>query len=164
MKFAFVSSQKVDLEEKMKRAKTAINQHSSANALVGFSPIPFSDAPILIASQMGMIIRIAKIYNLDSLNVKSFMANTGTSLIVSNLGKSAVASLLKFIPVVGTVVGGLINASVAGIITYAMGTSLNTIFYKISNKALLGDKKGTQEILENFEEVFKQEFNTEFRK
>ena len=38
-----------------------------------------------------------------------------------SLGKSAVGNILKVIPVVGTVTGGMVNASVAVAITEALG-------------------------------------------
>ena len=164
LKFAFISSQVLNYEAKFKEAKKIILQHTSGNAIVGFSPIPFSDAPILVASQIGMLARIIKLYEINGFDLKTFMGSTGTGLIISNLGKSAVASLLKFIPLVGTVAGGLINASVASAITFAMGTSLNVILKKIFMNILKSDQKAINSIIENFESIFSEEFSSQFKK
>lgn len=163
LKFAFISSQVLNYEAKFKEGKSIVLQHTTGNALVGFSPIPFSDAPVLVLSQTGMLVRIVKLYDIGGFDIKTFMSGTGASLVISNLGKSIVASLLKFIPGVGTIVGGVINASVAGAITFAMGTSLNVILNKLFVNVLKDDKKGINSIIENFDSVFSKEFNNQFK-
>jgi uncharacterized protein (DUF697 family) len=124
LKYAFTASQILNYESKFNQAKSIINQHTAGNSIIGFTPIPFSDAPILIGSQIGMITRIMRLYNLSEINVGSFMQSTGTGIVVSNFAKAAVGSLLKFIPIIGTAIGGAINAGVAGAITFSMGTAL----------------------------------------
>ena len=162
LKYAFVSSQVLNYEAKYKEGRNIILQHTTGNAAVAFTPIPFSDAPILIASQVGMFARIVKLYEVNSFDIKSFMGTTGTGLIISNFGKSAVASILKFIPGVGTIVGGIINASVASTITFAMGTSLNVILKKLFVDILNGDQNEVKSIIEDFEFIFSEEFINQF--
>jgi small GTP-binding protein len=164
LKYAFTASQILNYEAKFNQAKSIINQHTLGNSSVGFSPIPFSDAPILIASQIGMITRIIKLYNLSELNIDSFMASTGAGLVVSNLAKSVVGSVFKFIPGIGTVVGGIINALVAGTITFSMGTALNILLRKITIEYLKGDIEKVASSLSNFSELFKNQFGEEFKK
>ena len=86
---------------------------------VGFSPIPFSDAFLLVPVQLTMMSRLHKIFG------QSWSESLGKSLtkelVVVSLGKSAVGNILKVIPVVGTVTGGMVNASVAVAITEALG-------------------------------------------
>jgi small GTP-binding protein len=160
----FISAQILNYEAKYNKAKNIILQHTSGNALVGFTPIPFSDAPVLIMSQIGMLSRIISLYDIKAFDLKSFMATTGTGLIISNFGKSAVASLLKFIPVIGTVAGGIINAGVAGAITFAMGTSLNVILNKLYINILKDNQENINFILSNFDQIFSDEFNQQFKK
>lgn len=160
----FISAQILNYEAKYNKAKNIILQHTSGNALVGFTPIPFSDAPVLIASQVGMLSRIISLYDIKSFDLKSFMGTTGTGLIISNLGKSAVASLLKFIPGIGTIVGGIINAGVAGTITFAMGTSFNVILNKLYINILKDNQENINSILSNFDQIFSDEFNHQFKK
>ncbi len=162
LKYAFISSQVINYEAKYKEGKNIILQHTSGNAIVGFSPIPFSDAPILIASQIGMLARIIKLYEINGFDLKTFMSTTGTGLVISNFGKSAVASILKFIPGVGTLIGGIINAGVASALTFAMGTSLNIILKKLFIDIIKGNKNGVNNIMNNFESIFSKEFSNQF--
>ncbi len=163
LKLAFISSQVLSYDAKHQQAKSIINQHTIANSAVGFTPIPFSDAPILIVSQIGMLTRIIKLYGLSEINIGNFMTTTGAGLVVSNLGKTIVGSLLKFIPGFGTVVGGAINAAVSGAITYSMGTALNVILRKLTINVLNGNSKNVDEVLSNFSSIFKAQFAEEFQ-
>ncbi|GHU31609.1 hypothetical protein FACS1894172_06800 [Spirochaetia bacterium] len=69
-----------------------------------------------------MIVGIAAIYGIHV--GKAAIASLTTSTAISSFGKSAAGSLLKLIPGLGTFVGGVINALVAGVITGAIGTAL----------------------------------------
>lgn len=163
LKEAFISAQQLNLEAKYDSAKSIVLQHTAGNAMVGGSPIPFSDAPLLILSQAGMIGRIVNLYGIDKVGISDFMKSTGSSLIIGNLGKSIAGNLLKFIPGIGTVIGGLINATVASAITYSMGTATNMILYKILSNQLAGEKDTVTEILENFGPQFKELFKEAFK-
>lgn len=125
-KIAFVSAQKADLESKKEFAIRAIHQHSTGAFATGFAPIPVSDAPLLIANQFALIARILHIYNLQSF--KGIFSNLIISKIVGQAltrsGMYLASSLLKLLPVVGTIVGGAINGTVAASITYALGLSI----------------------------------------
>lgn len=162
LKEAFIASQHVNLEAKFEKAKTIVLLHSAANALVGGSPIPFSDAPILIVSQAGMIGRIVNLYGIEKFGIIDFMKGAGGGLVVSNLGRSIAGNLIKIIPGVGTVIGGLINAAVASAITYGMGTATNMIMHEILKSQLAGEKDKVTEILENFDPMFKDYFTKAF--
>ena len=52
------------------------------------------------------------------------------STLVSTIGKSAVGNILKMIPGVGTIMGGVINAGVAVTFTEAMGFGVANAFEK----------------------------------
>jgi len=163
LKDAFISAQQSNLELKFERAKSIVYQHSTANVVVGASPIPFSDAPLLIASQSGMIARIVNLYDLESVGMQEFLAGTGAGIIVSNLAKSLVGNLLKFIPGFGTLIGGAINGAVAGAITFAMGSATNLILHKVLRHRLEGNKSEVKNILDNFGPMFKELFNESFK-
>lgn len=164
LKYAFTASQILNYESKFNEAKSIINQHTAGNSIIGFTPIPFSDAPILIASQIGMITRIMRLYNLSEINVGSFMQSTGTGIVVSNFAKAAVGSLLKFIPIIGTAIGGVINAGVAGTITFSMGTALNILLRKITIDYLKGNTQMVESSVNNFSELYKNQFGEAFKK
>ena len=89
----------------------------------GFAPIPFSDAALLVPTQVGMIAGITVIFGLDISKsfLTSFVSTTIGSAGATVLGKTIVSNLLKFIPGVGTVVGGMISGTTAGLITTALG-------------------------------------------
>lgn len=106
-------------EETKKRSHATVHAASLTSAIIGLSPIPFSDAFLLVPIQLTMMARLHKIYG------QKFSENLGESLarelVIVGLGRSAVGNLLKFIPAVGTVAGAAINAVVASTITQALG-------------------------------------------
>ena len=61
LKDAFISAQKVNLDEKWNRAHEIILKHSAISGVIGLIPIPFADAPILVVNECGMIIEILHI-------------------------------------------------------------------------------------------------------
>ena len=161
---AFISAQKVNLDEKWNRAHEVILQHIAGASIIAFIPIPFSDAPILVANQFGMISRILYIYDLGGLE-NMFKGGTIQSIIgplVSNLAKSLVANIFKFLPGIGAIVGGTINAAVATLITLSLGEAVNISCYKLYESILNGN--------ENIEEQMKmfgdmvQKYATEYFK
>ena len=161
---AFISAQKVNLDEKWDRAHEVILQHIAGASIIAFIPIPFSDAPILVANQFGMISRILYIYDLGGLE-NMFKGGTIQSIIgplVSNLAKSLVANIFKFLPGIGAIVGGTINAAVATLITLSLGEAVNISCYKLYESILNGN--------ENIEEQMKmfgdmvQKYATEYFK
>lgn len=146
---AFISAQKVNLKEKWNRAHSVIVQHIAGAGIVAFIPIPFSDAPILVANQMGMIARILYIYDLGGLE-NMLKGGAGGGIIgqlISNLGKTLAVNILAFIPGIGTLVKGLINGGVATLLTSALGEAVNISCYKIYESVLNGN--------ENIEEQMK---------
>jgi uncharacterized protein (DUF697 family)/GTP-binding protein EngB required for normal cell division len=134
----FVSALRAGLNEKHTQADITIGISVAAAATVGASPIPFSDAALLIPIQTGMIVKILSLYGIkiaDS-SIISIVGSVGVSV----LGKSVAGSLLKLIPGIGSIVGGVINASVAGIITGAIGKAISEICYTQCVDMLNGKK------------------------
>lgn len=146
---AFISAQKVNLKEKWNRAHSVIVQHVAGAFAVGFVPVPFADAPILVANQMGMIARILYIYDLGGL--ENMLKGESVSVIIgqlmSTLGKTLAVNILAFIPGIGTLVKGLISGGVATLLTSALGEAVNISCYKIYESVLNGN--------ENIEEQMK---------
>lgn len=139
---AFISAQKVNLKEKWNRAHSVIVQHIAGAGIVAFIPIPFSDAPILVANQMGMIARILYIYDLGGLE-NMLKGGAGGGIIgqlMSNLGKTLAVNILAFIPGIGPLIKGLISGGVATLLTSALGEAVNISCYKIYESVLNGNK------------------------
>lgn len=106
-------------EETRKKCHTTVHAASLTAAIIGCSPIPFSDAFLLVPVQLTMMARLHKIFG------QSWSESLGKSLskelVIVGLGRSAVGNVLKFIPAVGTVTGAAINATVASTITESLG-------------------------------------------
>ncbi|WP_414839748.1 YcjF family protein [Carnobacterium sp. TMP28] len=106
-------------EETRKKCHKTVHAASLTAVIIGFSPIPFSDAFLLVPVQLTMMARLHKIFG------QSWSESLGKSLskelIIVGLGRSAVGNILKFIPVVGSVAGAAINATVASTITESLG-------------------------------------------
>lgn len=150
LKFAFIKSQRVSLEKKWDMAHKYIKQHCIGAFTVGFTPIPMSDAPILVANEMALLARILHLYDLGNLSdtLKTMGLSSFFGSLLSAGGKAAVGALLKLIPGVGTLVGGLISGSVGSVITAAFGEATSRVAYGISKAQL--DGVDTSEMIRNF--------------
>ena len=117
---AFYAAQTVNTElklkavmEKKEQANTIILAATGAAALVGATPIPFSDALLLGPGQLVMIGSLAALYDQKEEIIKHAIL----PVIARTGGLMAVSTLTKFLPFVGSV----INAGVASALTGAMG-------------------------------------------
>ena len=96
-----------------------IHTAAAAAAATAASPIPFSDAALLIPIQTTMI---TSLYKANGANISRGVVDGALkATMVSGLGKSLAGNLLKFIPGVGTIAGGTINATVSVAFTEALG-------------------------------------------
>ena len=106
-------------EDIRKKCHRTIHAASLTAAIIGCSPIPFSDAILLVPVQITMMARLHKIFGQSW--TKSLAKSMSKELIVVGLGKSAVGNIMKIIPAVGIVAGAAVNATVASVITEALG-------------------------------------------
>lgn len=115
--------QKASLKSKKRAAQAAVAAAVASSFGEGFVPIPFADATLLIPTQVTMIAGITAIFGMDiSKNfLTAFVSATIGSAGATVLGKTIVSNLLKLIPGVGTVVGGMISGTTAGLLTTALG-------------------------------------------
>lgn len=118
---ALTAAQKINMERKRKEAMAITGSASTAAAAAGAVPIPFSDAFLLVPIQLGMMGGVAAVYGIDL--DKATIASVAATAAATTAGKTVVTGLLKFIPGVGMLVGGAINATIAGAFTMAMGTA-----------------------------------------
>ena len=137
LRFSYLSVSNRNLDEKEEAAQTIITQHISAAFATGFSPIPFSDAPLLLANQAGMLTRICSVWDLEYI-VKTLIASGLIGSVMSTLGKTIAGNILKWIPGLGTLAGGMINGTVAAALTYALGTATNKLCRTMSEYQLNG--------------------------
>ena len=149
------------LAEKKRYAQAAVATAAAASVGEGAAPIPFSDCALLIPTQLTMIVSITVVFGFD-VN-KSILAALLTSTIGSGgatvLGKTVVSGLLKLIPGAGSVIGGVISAGTAGVITTALGEAyigvLELVFRGEMSINDLGTKKGKDTMSQLFKEQLK---------
>ncbi|WKS95428.1 GTPase [Riemerella columbina] len=158
VKLGFIVAQKANLKLKRKKADNAIKLAAAAAIAVAASPIPISDAPLLLGVQTTMAMRIFSIYGLNY-GISDVVKNVIGNQVVSMIGKTLAGNLLKLIPLVGSIAGALINATVASTITYSIGYALIKISEKIVNEQLEGtfNESAVKELLTNgtFESLIK---------
>lgn len=84
----------------------------------GLIPVPFLDLAAVTAVQLDMLKQLAKLYGAD------FSDNSGKAWISAIVGTSLAgigSSLLKNIPIVGSILGGVSMSLFAGASTYGVG-------------------------------------------
>lgn len=116
---AITAAQRIDFDRKRERADRALKAATAAATTAGASPIPFSDAAILVPLQIGMMASIAVTYGIPL--ERSTAASLAATAAATTAGRSLVTNMIKFVPGAGTAVAAPISATVAGTFTYAMG-------------------------------------------
>lgn len=147
------------LEEKKRRAQAAVATAAVVAAGEGATPIPFSDCTLLIPTQLGMIASITVIFGFD-VNKSIITALLSSSIGAGGatiLGKTVVTNLIKFIPGAGTVVGGVISAGTAGVITAALGEAYIGIMELVFKGDMSIDDLGTKKGKDAMSTLFKKQ-------
>ncbi len=122
---ALVAAQKIDPARKAAAANRAVNAATAAAAAAGFTPIPMADAAILVPIQIGMMAKIANIYDIPM--ERATIASLAATTVTTQTGRAAATGLLKLVPGVGTIAGGAITGGVAGTVTYAVGQAWHRV-------------------------------------
>lgn len=117
-------------KEEMKKCQVVIHSASVAAAAAALAPIPVADAVPITAAQVGMIIGLGKVFDID-INDSVSKAILGCG-VAQNVGRTIAASLLKMIPGANIVVAPIVNPTVASAITEGMGWLIADDFYKMS--------------------------------
>jgi uncharacterized protein (DUF697 family)/GTP-binding protein EngB required for normal cell division len=155
IQMAFVAAQKKNIKIKKDSARKIVLQHAFGSGTVGFTPIPFSDAPLIIANQYALLARLLYIYQLDGLDNKfSIILKTTVATLLPMGGRYLSAQLLKFIPVVGTTVAGLINAGIATTITMAFGFAVSEMCAKIAEIMIDGGIEEVNKYIQQLDQNF----------
>lgn len=117
-------------KELEKKCHIAIHSATAASAAAGAISIPMSDAIPITAAQIGMVIALGKAFDitLSETAAKSIM---GVGF-AQQTGRAVASGVLKMIPGVGTIVGGIVGASTAAALTEALGWIIADDFYRIS--------------------------------
>ncbi len=154
---AITAAQRIDYARKRERAEKAIKTATGAATTAGASPIPFSDAAILVPLQIGMMASIAVTYGVPL--ERSTAASLAATAAATTAGRSLVTNMIKFVPGAGTAVAAPISATVAGTFTYAMGHAWLRVCERLS-RGELGAVGGALDG-ESVRRVFLEEFKTQ---
>lgn len=148
----------VELEKMIEAAKKAVAVAVATAAGIGAIPIPFADLPILIGNQVALLASIAVIFKIDIKKdgLKTLvMAALGVGG-VAILGRAIFTNLFKFIPGIGSLIGGAISAAAAGIITYGMGMA----FIEVCKAIKVGKLKEADITSKEGKVMFKEYFTS----
>ncbi len=140
---ALVAAQEIDQDRKDKEAKKYIAAAATSAAAAAATPIPFSDATLLVPIQLGMMAKIAQLYKIK-FDRAALMAVVSTTA-ATQVGRSAFTGLIKMVPGAGTVVGGAIGAGVATSFTYAMGRAWLTVCQRVAKSKLGRGRRGDRQ-------------------
>ena len=105
--------------ERGKHADTIIKNHIIWSMGAGLIPVPIVDFFAVSGIQLDMIRQLCKLYDQD------FRESEGkaiiTSLTGSGIARMGAKAMIKFIPGIGSVIGGVTMALLAGASSYALG-------------------------------------------
>ena len=108
---------------KLSSANKILKNYTVASMGTGLIPIPFLDQIALMGVQRKMLYELTQLYELPfSKDVgQSILRMLLKTLLSSNLIKGVLGNFIKFIPIIGTTVGGLSVSVFNGASTYAIG-------------------------------------------
>ncbi|MFY9684590.1 MAG: DUF697 domain-containing protein [Pseudolabrys sp.] len=103
-------------------ALNLVNRFALWAGVAGLIPIPLIDTVAVGGLQIQMVRRLSQVYDVDfsENRTKAIVASLAGSLIPATSGIGA-ASLLKAVPVLGTIAGGFIMPALSAGATYAIG-------------------------------------------
>jgi uncharacterized protein (DUF697 family) len=105
--------------EKEKHADTIIKNHIIWSMGAGLIPVPIVDFFAVSGIQLDMIRQLCKLYDQD------FKESEGKAIITaltgSGIARMGAKAMIKFIPGIGSVIGGVTMAVLSGASSYALG-------------------------------------------
>lgn len=154
--------QEYELKEMLEKANNTVLGFVASTGATGAIPIPFADAPLLIAQQVAMMAAINAIFKFNV--SKDALKSLATAAIgvggATVVGKTIASNLLKLIPGAGTIAGGAISAGTAGVITLALGKAYIQVCKAIKMGVLdqsdLTKKAGMDMLKKSFKEQIKK--------
>jgi uncharacterized protein (DUF697 family) len=133
MRKAWDRAQKVTTMNKVAWSVGAILTAAASAGVVGGSPVPFSDAALLVPIQGTMVATILFIWGLSKSDIAKITAWTALQQTAVSFAGLGLANLLKLIPGVGSIAGAIINAGVAATVTASMGVIYTGVLFKFQS-------------------------------
>ena len=106
------------MDNRKELAQDIVKSHVIYSLGAGFVPIPLLDIAAVSVVQLDMLKQLAKLYG------QSFQESSGKSWISAITGSTLArmgASLVKTIPGIGSILGGVTMSALSGASTYAIG-------------------------------------------
>jgi uncharacterized protein (DUF697 family)/GTP-binding protein EngB required for normal cell division len=120
---AFARAQIISMNLKRRSANRVVQLAASAAATAAAAPIPVADAVAIIPIQLSMLVGITACFGLDITRATlatllgGILGAAGATIV----GRMAAGQLLKLLPGLGSIAGGLVNATVAAALTTTVG-------------------------------------------
>ena len=111
-------------------SNTVIAGSAAAAAVVGAVPVPVPNAALLVPLQTGMLMGIAKTYGLQDQSKANTVINKVLEVGATTFAGRTLLNALKGIPGLN-VAASVLNAAVAGTVTFAAGEICMVLFEKI---------------------------------
>ena len=157
--------QKYEYEEMVEKARNIVLATSAGTGLTGAIPIPFADAPIMIAEEVAMMVGINAVFKFEVKKdiLKSLvMAALGTSG-ATVIGKTVASNLLKLIPGAGSVAGAAVSGGTGALIAFLLGNAYIEVCKAVKMGKLtlddLAKKKGKEAMKRAFKDQMKKKKN-----
>jgi len=160
---AFNNAQKVDIKKKVDESTKWALGYISTSFGIGFSPIPFSDAAILVPEQIGMLAHITTIFGvkIDKDLLIAIASGVGGVAGATIAGRTLVANLIKLIPGAGTLIGGAISGTTASLLTTALAFSYIEVMKIVVTNQYEGKATKDEEISEIFYNELKKHLKSQ---
>ena len=144
---AFAAAQKASLDYKKNVAHGIVATGAASSLGAGASPIPFSDAFILVPIQLAMLAGITATFGLELSKafLTTLIGTAAGSTAATLAGKTIVANLLKLFPGAGTVAGGAISGATAAVLTTSLGETYIATLVALFTES--GDEPPTPEAI-----------------
>jgi uncharacterized protein (DUF697 family) len=109
-------------ETREEMASKLVDRFALWSGVAGLVPVPVVDAIAVGGLQIQMVRRLSQIYDVEfsENRGKALIASLAGSLIPTTSGIGA-ASLLKAVPIIGTIAGGFVMPALSAGATYAIG-------------------------------------------
>jgi len=134
-----------------------VTAYVAGSAIVGATPVPFADAPILMAMQTAMIANITVIFGMpfDKGFISAMLSAISGAGGVTAVGRSIVANLIKMIPGAGTIVGGAISGATAATLTLALGLAYIELLKVYMKSQINGEQLSLPQLTKMFVDLYK---------